>query len=249
LLRVVSVDVKPESVMKKATATVLLLIYFSILAVNVLASIYESRILFTFTKPALMPLLMSYVANHETQHRAWKDLVFIVAMSFAWIGDGLLIISSIEPFYAGMAAFFSMHVLYSVVFWSLLDLSLWPVYTLLAVVYITAAILYSVLLHARLDSTLVVLISIYIGALVSMSVSATTLRFPGAFGALLFVLSDATLATNMFLKPSWMSGSGYTAAFIMLTYGIAQCLLCTAFTKHTSGRHTKLIIGFALQMP
>ncbi|HHG86727.1 MAG TPA: lysoplasmalogenase [Bacteroidetes bacterium] len=140
-------------------------------------------------------------------------------------GDISLSFSGEKFFLAGLGSFLVAHVLYVIAF---AQNYLFVVTDLLWIgLWLAFAVGMLVVLFPRLgDMRIPVLV--YLSVIFTMVVFATMWQGgrPGILltGAVLFMLSDAMIAIDRFLKP--VSWSKY---FIMSTYYAGQCLICFAF--------------------
>lgn len=182
-------------------------------------------------KPAVLTLLLVAAvalpaAHTDLASRRWW---FVGALALSLAGDVLLMLPS-DRFIAGLIAFLGGHVLYIVGL--LQPPSGVPPFTfsaeglVLAGVVVagvatlpTTAILRS--LHHRGENALIGPVIVYLVTLATMVVLATNVGVPtAAAGAILFLLSDAILAINRFVRPL---PAGDLAVHV--TYHVAQGLL------------------------
>lgn len=177
-----------------------------------------------FTKPLLMPLLATAVP---------VDGATRTAQAFSWGGDVALLGSGTKPFLAGTASFAAAHASSIRGFARVAD----PTTTLgsrtstrsLAAVWLLAAPVLAAR-AARKDPVLGVAVAAYAGLLVTMAAHALHLdpalprdsRWLSGAGALLFLVSDTTLAVRTFALEDPDPRLG---AVVMATYTAAQLLL------------------------
>jgi len=159
-------------------------------------------------KPLLMPLLALYFISFKPVR--CKNAV-LMALLFSWLGDLWLMFQQKHElfFIAGLLSFLMAHVFYVIAFSSSIKNYTVSSKMLWAVVLIFAyEMLFIYFLYPNLNELLIPVI-LYATVICTMLIFAL-LRFPHVslysfgitfLGALLFVLSDSTIAINKFLKP------------------------------------------------
>lgn len=204
-------------------AGALLFVAFGVAVVDWVAVARAHRHLEQVAKPATMAMLVGAAALLSGTHPALQAAV-TVGLALCGAGDVLLL----DPdrwFVAGLGAFLLGHLAYIVGFALVLDS---PVGILAGVAVVAAgiAVIGVRILAAvrRGDRALVVPITAYIGVLSAMVVVAWGTGSPvAAAGALLFFVSDATLAWNRFVRPLPQG-----RFVVIVTYHLAQLLLVIA---------------------
>ncbi len=207
------------------------ILYLAALAAEVYALATDSASIEYVAKPALMPILILYLA-FSTKGVGAVRFTMIAALVFSWFGDVFLMFDKQSGglFVYGLAAFLTAHILYIYYFLAVRRLN--RVETRPSVRALIAIILYSGALFAFIAphvGQMLVPVAIYSAALTAMlATSLAAFRFGDqdfgklcVAGTLLFVVSDSILAVNRFAVP-------FTAGpvLVMLTYGIAQFLIC-----------------------
>ena len=189
-----------------------------------------------YTKFILVPILMWYLFKSSVSDKPLKGMWrAYVGLFFSWIGDVLLIGEGPNFFLSGMIAFITAHVYYSLFF-----IQTVPVKKETAGVFYKALIglcVVCVLLFVFLRNALgayqvpILLYMLFISLMASLAVHTTTSPAYKNFaiqtfvpGALLFVTSDALLATNKFYAHLPILDLG-----VMLTYAGAQYFLTKGF--------------------
>lgn len=184
--------------------------------------------------------LIGQLAQNETLIRATKPLVILslavalvwsvggrlsapvvgvlIALFFSWLGDVALMLDGSFWFLAGLAAFLLAHVAYLVLFLRHLGSGRLPRSALLYLVWFA---LLAVFLWPHLGAMLVPAL-IYSVAITAMAIAATRCGRLVSVGALLFLLSDSTLAVYRFVPHVTIWQGGF---LIMLTYIAAQGLI------------------------
>jgi uncharacterized membrane protein YhhN len=190
---------------------------------NWVAVAVDNRWLEWFAKPATLALLIGVALALDPRHgsvRAW----FVAGLLLSLAGDVFLMLPR-DLFVAGLASFLAGHVAYIIGFcleqrsWGLLIVGLILVAGF--VVTIGRQVVQAV---ARTDRALVVPVVAYVVVISAMVVTAwgTALAWAVA-GALLFYVSDATLAWNRFVaRLRW----GDVA--VIVTYHLGQAGLVLA---------------------
>ncbi len=189
------------------------------------------------SKPLIMLSLIGYYLSSDVA----RDMTFVRALFFCWTGDILLLFQSEAPvfFMAGLGAFLIGQILYIISFRRMqeegreseLTIPQKIRFSLPVVLAGTGliAILYPTLGGLKLP------VLLYASALMLM-VMTSIFRFGRTseasywsmlLGAVLFMISDSTLAMNKFYSPVPMAG-----IWIMLTYVIAQYLIVRGAINH-----------------
>jgi len=187
------------------------------------------------TKLLLIPLLMAYLLFGQPVLN-WK-IRPVYGLFFSFLGDALLIGEGAVFFLSGMIAFVMAHLNYSYFF-----LQLHPVKKETRQVFVLALILlllFSSTVYVFLDGYLgsyqlpVLFYMLFISLMASLAVHVfthTALKKVAISyfipGAVLFVISDAVLALNLFRFHEPVLG-----IVVMLTYGLAQFFLTRGFEK------------------
>ncbi len=208
----------------------LLLIYFSVLTIEIFAHLTQNIALQFFSKPALMLILIFYYAVNTKNLISVKFLI-ISALFFSWLGDVFLLLDRVfgSYFIYGLTAFLAAHIFYIFYFWRMRKINrIGKLPNALIFVGIAA---YSLVFFAFLTPNvkdLLIPLGIY-GLVISVMLGASLTAFDFkrnkfgklcVIGTLLFVLSDSILAINRFVLPF-----KYALVFIMLTYAVAQLLI------------------------
>ena len=149
----------------------------------------------------------------------------LLALLFSAGGDVVLGLDSTQYFVVGLGLFLIAHLFYVVALAQNLaftTISLLPLLLLLILMVGLVSQLYPQLGKLRVP------VMLYIGVIAVMGIAAT-LHAPFStllvVGAIIFILSDATIAINKFLQPV-----PYRDFIVMATYYTAQLLLVLGFT-------------------
>jgi uncharacterized membrane protein YhhN len=214
---------------------ILLSVFVLVLLIHCFSIQAEMNFLRTATKTILVPLLMMHLMvnfSHKT-----LGYLPMIALFFSWMGDLLLLGKGSAFFLSGMFAFIVTHFFYSYSF-----LKIQPVvkksrpylliYGLVLLAASTAVFLY---LQAYLGTYRlpVLLYMLFINCMAALAIHTYTNRalsnvalYHFIPGAVLFVLSDALLAVNMFRHRLPV-----LEVVVMLTYGLAQFFIVKGFQK------------------
>lgn len=217
-----------------------LLLFFLLVLVVHCISIYAAidpvRIV---SKLMLVPLLLIHLLTQQAVF-SWKARS-VYGLFFSLLGDALLIGEGAVFFLSGMIAFVLAHLNYSYYF-----LQLHPVRKETRQVFAITLILmllFSSGVYVLLDGYLgtyqlpVLFYMLFISLMASLAIHThtnTALKVIALKyfipGAVLFVISDAILALNLFrFHEKWLSVA------VMLSYGLAQLCLTIGFQKSDTG--------------
>jgi uncharacterized membrane protein YhhN len=189
-----------------------------------------------YTKFILVPILIWFLYTSASSEQPLKGMWrAYLGLFFSWVGDVLLIGEGANFFLSGMIAFVTAHVYYSLFF-----IQTVPVKKETAGVFYKTLIGLSIvsgLLFIQLRNALgtyqvpILLYMLFISLMASLAVHTTTNDQYKKFaiqtfvpGALLFVTSDAILATNKFYAHLPVLDLA-----VMLTYAGAQYFLTKGF--------------------
>jgi uncharacterized membrane protein YhhN len=184
-------------------------------------------------KPLLMPLLMAWlvVAVGDAGGFDLPLTWLAVGVGFAWVGDLLLMGSGDGFFMAGIAAFLVMQVCYLLSMTRISGPGLVRAWKITLVPYVAIWVAINLLVSAGVGAMRIPVL-VYSAVALAMAAAALdlVLRVPRplgwrvAWGALLFVLSDALIAMTAYGP---LSSGSVTDAVIMATYVIAQAMIVT----------------------
>lgn len=218
------------------------LLFTFVLAAHLFFIYTENTELRTVTKLLLIPILALYLYASAEKAGRNINLPAFAGLFFAFLGDLLLTRNGELFFLLGMAAFIGTHISNSIYF-----LRLYPLYlskgryaAIAAVVltFVSGAVIGKI--GPALGSFKLPII-IYMVIISCMAIlAANTYHHPVLKqlslryfipGAAFFVLSDGILALNKFYYHQSLLDPA-----IMLTYGIAQCLLVMGFSRRAANR-------------
>ena len=190
------------SVLSQAGLGIALVAIFGTLAI--IGSETNRRGLLALAKPIATASLLLIVGPPPT-YIVEKLVAFGIV--FSVIGDGFLVVQSDRAFFAGTAAFLTAQILYAAAFWAMRSPER-PIAPVAGIVVITSAML--VVSLWKQAGALRPAVAFYALAITLMVGTALgTLGGPmhpvaalcAAIGAVLFYISDATLAWDKFRKP------------------------------------------------
>ena len=213
---------------------ILLAAYAVVGIANVVGEALGSSIVPTVTKPLLVPLLLAWLVLSARPGLATPLRWLSAGLVFAWLGDVLLMGDGDGFFIGGIAGFLGMQVCYLVAFLRVPGPGLVRAWKIALVPYAAIWVGVNALVSSGVGA-LRIPVLLYSAVLIAMAVAALdlVLRVPRplgwrvAWGALLFVLSDALIAMTAFGP---LSESDAVSAVIMATYVTAQAMIVTGFT-------------------
>lgn len=200
--------------------------FFVALVANMAGSETGSTILQYISKPLLMPLLAGYFIFNTNGFRDTLTRWVLAALFFSWAGDVLLLFQEKDSlfFMLGLSAFLLAHVFYIAAFQNIRNreaIKFRPGLLAIVAVYYGGLIylLYPTLADMRMPVMVygVVISVMFMLAMHMLFIQKKVIGKWMMTGALLFVVSDSTLAVNKFYRP--FEGAGI---IIMITYGLAQ---------------------------
>jgi uncharacterized membrane protein YhhN len=189
-----------------------------------------------YTKFILVPILMWYLYTSPAGDNPFKGMWrAYLGLFFSWVGDLLLIGEGPNFFLSGMIAFITAHVYYSLFFIQTVPVKKETVgvfYKTLIGLSVVCCVLFIFLRNVLgAYQVPILLYMLFISMMASLAVHTTTNVQYKKFalqtfvpGALLFVSSDAILATNKFYAHLPVLDLA-----VMLTYAGAQYLLTKGF--------------------
>lgn len=173
-------------------------------------------------------LLLYYIISVEK-----RNMLFVIALIFAWLGDVFLLGEGSLYFALGLSSFMVMQILYTLIF--LRDRqkphSLFYPTLIFLILYCLAFNIYL----APNTGSLQIPVIIYSIAIAAMAFAAA-IRHPESiaykmilFGVILFVISDSILSINKFAGNFWKGGF-----FVMLTYMLAQYFIVEGYLRFSN---------------
>ncbi|MBX7240553.1 MAG: lysoplasmalogenase [Bacteroidia bacterium] len=192
-----------------------------------------------FTKPILMVLLFFFLWTITQKSRTKTDILMLVSIVFAWLGDVFLLFRAELFFLLGLSAFLITHLIYIYVFQKEASLKNkgFAILTLLLSVCYGTGLMYLVFpsLPAPLKVPVVVyaltiLMMVWVMMLRYRQVSAAAFR-TGLAGGLMFMISDSLIAISSFTQIK----VPYPSVGIMALYLAGQYCLIDSYVI-SSGR-------------
>jgi len=219
----------------------IILFIFSLLSIfEITGELLGNETLVFIFKPMLMLPLIIF-----SYYYVGKPLssLLIVSLIFSWSGDvNLLFVYLNENFFlSGLASFLIAHILYIVIFKKEIKNSTQPSNLKLTLVASSGFLLFYILLMTYLFPNLkefappvlvygLVICAMGIFAFVRKNkVNKTSFKFV-YLGALIFILSDTTIAINKFAFSEQLP---FASTIIMTTYTLAQVLIVVGISKNS----------------
>ena len=221
--------------MVKNNGTPILVVYFAVVCINLIGHGFEISSFEAFSKPLLIPILITFVLIQTKDVKNSIKWLLIGALFFSWIGDVALLFDKEYPilFMVGLGGFFIAHLQYIILFSRSASKIEWnkkgvPIIIFLLILY-TSYLLY--VLWPFLND-LKIPVFAYSIVLMLMGISAViAYRQYGRawiiFGAILFIVSDSILAINKFYEPVT-----FGRVLIMFTYTAAQFSIVFGMMKY-----------------
>ncbi|MBS1607196.1 MAG: lysoplasmalogenase [Bacteroidetes bacterium] len=211
-------------------------LFLVVLLIHLAAIYFDNTTIDKITKPLLIILLAGYfiVTTRSVNSRLKKWV--LLALFFSWAGDVLLmfVADNSNFFLAGLVSFLIAHIFYIIFFHSVrVQQDVKPKAFLLIPVLVYYVALITFLSPHLGDMKLpvriygVVICFMLMLALHMLYIKNKNTGLLMLIGALLFVVSDSTLAINKFYNS--FRGAGI---IVMLTYGIAQLLITQGAIKY-----------------
>ncbi len=215
----------------------ILLIYWALCLLHLLATVAEQELLLLLSKPALISLLaLWFYRAFPAKNQAFFRYI-LIGLLFSIVGDSLLMLVSYGPrqdhfFLFGLGAFLIAQISYALGFWQrsrgqngwlqtkplrlaplvlYLGLMLW-----LLLPVVTPEMRIPIAIYATAISAMVA------GVLNLYGLIPPPIFRPLLAGVLLFLLSDSLIALNKFLLPFPLSGLAIMATYLMAQYWIAS---------------------------
>jgi len=222
-----------------------IVLFWALLFADCLFIFLEKLDYHTYLKPLLIPTLVFYIISNTKKNKYKRSKILVIVGLFcSWIGDILLLNEGEAFFIAGSLAFVATHIFYAIFFYRVTPIKSNKSYEALIIatfVMIGIFFLVNSFLRNDIPAYFTLPFYIYIIAIGIMSILAANLysdrvRKKLALtyfipGALLFIVSDATLATHQFKYVD----EQFLDVIVMLTYGYAQCFMAQGFTKYLKG--------------
>lgn len=216
---------------KQTKITIASLLFLVVVFVDVYAKITVNELLETIFKPLLMTTLVVVYLVSVKKPNFW----FVSALFFSFWGDVFLLFK--EKFFVfGLASFLVAHILYIKITADFIKKFSPKQLILSAVPFVIFFLGFIFLIKENLGEMLIPVV-VY-GLTISTFGAITLLNYINQkstenlwlfLGAIIFIASDSMIALNRFYEPQEM----YSVA-IMITYVVAQYLICKAVIVKTS---------------
>lgn len=211
------------------TKVIWLVLFFVLAVLNIIFEKNHNRKGIFFTKPFLMPFLLTfYLLNAPT-----PNYLIAIALICGFLGDTFLMFRIELSVLVGSLAFLIGHAFYILVFLNgfsfIQSIPLW--FYLFLLIYLAIGVLLLKRLMPSMGSMklpgTVYLVAIFIMSFTSLlrvwDVSVVSFIFPFV-GSIFFIISDTMIAFNLFTSSAKDRGT-----YIMATYIIAQLLIVIGF--------------------
>lgn len=203
-----------------------LILFLIISILNLISLFIKNRTLTIITKTLLMPTLIIYYITNTSNF----NIIVVIALIFAFLGDTLLLLDHKDFFFLlGAFSFLIGHICYIYIFITNFNPSFFnknilfviPIYFILYFISINR-------LKKHTSNKILAVSSIYCAILYIMSLTAllrldsvTYASFlPTYIGSILFIISDTSLGIKIFIKRT-----KFLSILVMLTYILAQLLI------------------------
>ncbi|MDA8594885.1 lysoplasmalogenase [Flavobacteriaceae bacterium] len=202
---------------------VILLLYVLVSIVDLWAIYSENRPLIFIAKSLIMPVLAGYYYYSSKT----RNTAVILALSFSFLGDVLLLQDAQDYFIMGIGSFLTAQLCYIYIFWSETRKIYWSKSWPFLLFYLGLM----GFLGPDLGDFLIPM-GVYGAVLSFMGITALSMyvktkNWLFLVGALLFIISDSSIAFSMFVWPELNMG-----LWIMGTYIIAQFCLIKAILSY-----------------
>ncbi len=210
---------------KRNRITIGTILFFVIAIFDLYAVLTHNRTLEVIFKPLLMvSLVLFYLSTVDK-----PKLIFVFALFFSFLGD-VLLLNKGDFFLFGLAAFLVTHILYIKIIAQFLDKEITTKMISSSIPFLLFFLGLFYLIYSNLESMWFPVLVYGIVIATFGAVSLLNYREWNSnsnlylfIGAVLFILSDSLIAINKFYHQEL-----YFNFFIMLTYSIAQYLICYA---------------------
>lgn len=212
---------------KKITASIL---FLAVVFLHIYGVLFSDKLAFV-SKPFLITTLVIIYLISVKKPNFW----FVSALFFSFWGDVLLLFKE-QFFVFGLASFLLAHILYIKITLSLVKITSHKKILSVSLPFVIFLISFLSLLNDNLGEmqipviTYGIIISLFgTVALLNYVQEKSTANLWLFLGAIIFIISDSLIAINKFYAPNEMY-----QLLIMLTYIIAQYLICKAIIAKTA---------------
>ena len=210
---------------KQAKITIATILFLVVASLHIIGVIFSENLAF-ISKPFLMTtLIVVYLVSVQK-----PDFWFISALFFSFWGDVLLLFKS-QFFVFGLTSFLIAHIFYIKMTIRLLKKMSYQQIALVVLPFLLFLGSFLYLLKDNLGEMQIpvivygIVISVFgVVALLNYIQVKSTTNLWLFLGAIIFITSDSLIAINKFYAPNEKS-----QFFIMITYILAQYLICKAF--------------------
>jgi uncharacterized membrane protein YhhN len=203
----------------------MILFYFLVAFVEIIASLLHLSWLVYATKPLLMILLGVFFYQNTQKPLIWTDKVILLALFFSWCGDVFLMLDK-KYFVYGLGSFLLAHVSYILVFSTRSALDIKKripvfVYTLAMIIFLKKYVPENMFIPV-----LVYALTIGIMGMRALERKAHPTSYQSvAIGAILFIFSDTLIAIHKFVEDIPLSSLWIMATYVLGQYFIVKGIL------------------------
>lgn len=215
---------------KQTKITTVSIVFLAVVSLHIFGIIFSEKLAF-ITKPFLMTILLVIYLVSVNKPNFW----FVSALFFSFLGDVLLLFKA-QFFVFGLVSFLIAHILYIKLTIAFLKKTSYQKIALISLPFVVFLISFLSLLIDNLGEMQVpviiygiVISSFGVVALLNYIQKKTTESLWLFIGAVIFITSDSLIAINKFFAPNEMY-----QLLIMITYIVAQYLICKAFIVKAS---------------
>ncbi len=216
-----------------------LIVFISVCIIDLFAIYFEKQIVIYIVKPLLMLSLFWYYKANTTNVNKW----FVLGLFFSFLGDVFLLGKGELFFILGLASFLIAHLFYIIMVLKLLVKTTVKEVFSVSIPYLLIFILLLNLLYEHLGGMKipVIIYALVISVFGTVSLLLFVQKKTDTFlllvmGVFIFIVSDSVLAINMFYQKE-----AYFSLVIMLTYVLAQFLICSFVLKLDAKNNTSKI--------
>ena len=198
--------------MKSKILQIILVIIFAIDLFFIFNNQTEMRF---FTKPLLLPILISVYISRVKSEKNQLDTFFLIGLILSFFGDLFLLFK--WGFLPGLGSFLLAHVFYIISFRKKIQKPIWKFWPVVLGLFATI-LLISLFPYLKEMKIPVIIYAVVISAMMYAALKTQNRNL--IIGALLFLISDTLLSINLFVQPLMILN-----LLVMITYVMAQWFL------------------------
>jgi uncharacterized membrane protein YhhN len=193
---------------------------FACATTDIIADYIQKKLLVYLFKPLTIVLIILIAWTADSPYQSAYKTAVLAGLLFSLLGDIFLMLPR-KPFIPGLASFLAAHICYIIAFLETMTprLALWPLAPLLIFASFVLASLFPGIGKMKLPVIIYMLVITAMGWLAcERGLQLKEMKALSAgLGALLFLISDSSLAVNRFLKKRRLG-----QALTLSTYFLAQ---------------------------